>query len=84
MSGHSHGHPGATHRWRLRTAFVLVAGFFVVELATGLLGWPDGAGAAVIVNVAVDPTKPVTTGMTRRRPARSNGAKNRRDAGWSC
>ena len=37
MSGHSHGHPGATHRWRLRTAFVLVAGFFVVELVTGLV-----------------------------------------------
>lgn len=35
--GHSHGHPGAAHRWRLRTAFVLVAGFFVVELVTGLL-----------------------------------------------
>src|SRR6478672_4210240 len=37
--GHGHGSPntGATHRWRLRTAFVLVAGFFVVELATGLL-----------------------------------------------
>ncbi len=37
MSGHSHGsHAGAAHRWRLRTSFVLVAGFFVVELATGL------------------------------------------------
>jgi cobalt-zinc-cadmium efflux system protein len=36
VSGHSHGHPGATHRWRLRTAFVLVAGFFLVELGTGL------------------------------------------------
>ena len=36
MSGHSHGHPGAAHRWRLRTAFVLVAGFFIVELVTGL------------------------------------------------
>jgi len=34
--GHSHGHAGAAHRWRLRTAFVLVAGFFVVELVTGL------------------------------------------------
>ncbi len=37
MSGHSHGHPGAAHRWRLRTAFVLVAGFFLVELVTGLV-----------------------------------------------
>lgn len=37
MSGHSHGHPGAAHRWRLRTAFVLVAGFFVLELVTGLV-----------------------------------------------
>jgi cobalt-zinc-cadmium efflux system protein len=36
VSGHSHGHPGAAHRWRLRTAFALVAGFFVVELVTGL------------------------------------------------
>jgi cobalt-zinc-cadmium efflux system protein len=36
VSGHSHGHPGAAHRWRLRTAFVLVAGFFLVELVTGL------------------------------------------------
>ena len=35
--GHSHGHPGAAHRWRLRTAFVLVSGFFVVELVTGLV-----------------------------------------------
>jgi cobalt-zinc-cadmium efflux system protein len=34
---HSHGHPGAAHRWRLRTAFVLVAGFFVVELVTALV-----------------------------------------------
>ena len=38
---HSHvpatGHAGAAHRWRLRTAFFLVAGFFVVELVTGLL-----------------------------------------------
>ena len=43
--GHGHGHPGtggsehagATHRWRLRVAFVLVAIFFVVELVAGLL-----------------------------------------------
>lgn len=38
---HSHapvaGHAGADHRWRLRTAFVLVAGFFVVELVAGLV-----------------------------------------------
>ncbi|MEO5981697.1 MAG: cation diffusion facilitator family transporter [Pedococcus sp.] len=37
---HSHtpvtGHAGAAHRWRLRTAFVLVAGFFVVELVVAL------------------------------------------------
>ena len=38
MSGiHTHGHAGAAHRWRLRTAFGLVVGFFVVELVTGLL-----------------------------------------------
>ncbi|TPG16827.1 cation diffusion facilitator family transporter [Pedococcus bigeumensis] len=35
--GHSHGgHAGGAHRWRLQTAFFLVAGFFVVELVTGL------------------------------------------------
>ena len=37
-SGHSHGHghAGATHRWRLRVAFALIAAFFVVELVAGL------------------------------------------------
>lgn len=35
--GHAHGHAGATHRWRLQTAFGLVAAFFVVELATGVV-----------------------------------------------
>lgn len=35
-SGHSHGHAGATHRWRLRVAFGLVAAFFVVELVAAL------------------------------------------------
>lgn len=36
--GHGHGgHAGARHRWRLQLAFVLVAGFFGVELAFGLL-----------------------------------------------
>ncbi|GGB76595.1 cation transporter [Knoellia flava TL1] len=35
-SGHSHGHAGATHRWRLRVAFALIAIFFVVELVAGL------------------------------------------------
>ena len=39
-SSHSHapvaGHAGAAHRWRLRTAFFLVAGFFVVELVVAL------------------------------------------------
>jgi cobalt-zinc-cadmium efflux system protein len=37
VNGHSHSHPGAVHRWRLRTGFVLVAALFAVELATGLL-----------------------------------------------
>lgn len=40
-AGHSHdipaGHAGGRHRWRLMLAFVLVAGFFVVELVFGLL-----------------------------------------------
>ena len=35
--GHSHGHAGGAHRWRLQLAFVLVAGYFVVELVAGLL-----------------------------------------------
>jgi len=32
-----HGHAGGRHRWRLAVAFVLIAGFFVVELVAGLL-----------------------------------------------
>ncbi|MGB3827407.1 MAG: cation diffusion facilitator family transporter [Ornithinimicrobium sp.] len=36
MSG-THGHAGGRHRWRLVVAFVLIAGFFVVELVAGLL-----------------------------------------------
>ncbi len=40
-AGHSHdipaGHAGGRHRWRLMLAFVLVAGFFVIELVFGLL-----------------------------------------------
>ena len=39
--GHGHGHvaehAGGRHRWRLAVAVVLVGGFFVVELAAGLL-----------------------------------------------
>lgn len=35
--GRAHGgHAGRTHRWRLQLAFVLVAGFFVVELVAAL------------------------------------------------
>lgn len=38
--GHGHGgsggHAGGTHRWRLQLSFVLVAGFFVVELIVGM------------------------------------------------
>ena len=40
-AGHGHGSPnaGATHRWRLRVAFALIAAFFVVELfAAGVSG----------------------------------------------
>jgi cobalt-zinc-cadmium efflux system protein len=36
-AGHGHGHAGARHRWRLALAFALVAGFFGVELAVGLV-----------------------------------------------
>jgi cobalt-zinc-cadmium efflux system protein len=36
-AGHGHGHAGARHRWRLAVAFALVAAFFGVELAVGLV-----------------------------------------------
>ncbi|WP_031108187.1 cation diffusion facilitator family transporter [Streptomyces sp. NRRL S-146] len=39
-NGHSHGaggHAGGKHRWRLAVSFVLIASFFAVELAYGLL-----------------------------------------------
>jgi cobalt-zinc-cadmium efflux system protein len=36
-AGHGHAHPGATHRWRLRVAFVLVGAYFVVELVAGVV-----------------------------------------------
>src|SRR5829696_10537964 len=35
--GTGHGHAGARHRWRLAVAFGLVAAFFGVELAVGLV-----------------------------------------------
>lgn len=35
--GQSHGHAGGRHRWRLAVAFGLVAAFFGVELAVGLV-----------------------------------------------
>ena len=40
-AGHSHSHAGSAsaggaHRWRLQLTFVMVAAFFVVELAVGL------------------------------------------------
>ncbi len=35
--GHSHGHAGGRHRWRLSVAFGLVAAFFGVELVVGLV-----------------------------------------------
>ena len=35
-TGHAHGHAGGRHRWRLVAAFVLVAGFFAVELAAAV------------------------------------------------
>jgi len=57
-AGHGHvpasGHAGATHRWRLRVAFVLVATFFVVELVAGLLaGWLIGVHLVVLQSIAV-------------------------------
>ena len=35
--GHGHGHAAGRHRWRLAVAFVLIGGFFLVELAYGLV-----------------------------------------------
>ena len=35
--GHRHRSAGGSPRWRLRLAFILVAGYFVVELVAGLL-----------------------------------------------
>ncbi|MEU1724759.1 cation diffusion facilitator family transporter [Nonomuraea sp. NPDC005692] len=35
--GHGHGHAGARHRWRLAVSFVLIGGFFLVELVYGLI-----------------------------------------------
>jgi len=36
-AGHGHSSAAIQHRWRLVVAFVLVAGFFVVELVAGLV-----------------------------------------------
>ena len=36
-AGHGHGHAGSRHRWRLAVAFGLVAAFFGVELAVGIV-----------------------------------------------
>lgn len=36
-AGHGHGHAGGRHRWRLALSFGLVASFFGVELAVGLI-----------------------------------------------
>lgn len=45
--GHPSGHAGGRHRWRLATAFVLVATFLVVELTVGLV-----AGSLALVSDA--------------------------------
>ncbi|GII95235.1 cation diffusion facilitator family transporter [Sinosporangium siamense] len=36
-AGHGHGHAGGRHRWRLAVSFVLIGGFFIVELVYGLI-----------------------------------------------
>ena len=75
-SGHGHahgpsGHAGATHRWRLRVAFVLVAAFFVVELVAGLVGGSlallsdAGHMAADVVALALD----AAPSLARRKSA---------------
>ena len=56
--GHTHGHAGATHRWRLQLAFAIIASFFLVELvaalASGSLALLSDAGhmAADVVTLA--------------------------------
>lgn len=77
-AGHGHGqdtgHAGARHRWRLASAFALIAGFFGVELVYGLLSGSlallsdaghmaadvVALGAALVATVIA--TKPDTTG----------------------
>ena len=56
-SGHGHGHPnaGATHRWRLRVAFALIAAFFVVELVSALA---QGGVECVTYTRRTDPRQP--------------------------
>jgi cobalt-zinc-cadmium efflux system protein len=74
--GHDHavGHAGGRHAWRLRVALVLIGGFFVVELATGLMSGSlsllsdAGHMAADVVTLATAlvatrlATRPDTTG----------------------
>lgn len=47
MSGHHHGHAGATHRWRLQLAFAVIATFFVLELLAAL-----GSGSLALLSDA--------------------------------
>ena len=56
MSG-GHGHAGGAHRWRLQLAFILVAGYFVVELVAGLM-----SGSLALLSDAGH------AGRRRRRP----------------
>ncbi len=72
----AHGHAGAAHRWRLLVALVLIGGFFVVELITGLL-----SGSLALLSDAghMGPTSSPSPRPSRPRtwppgPARTSGA----------
>jgi cobalt-zinc-cadmium efflux system protein len=79
-SGHSHGHAGATHRWRLQAAFALVAVFFVVELvaalASGSLALLSDAGhmAADVVALGAALVATRVAGRTDRTGRRTYGS----------
>lgn len=69
-AGHSHGHAGAKHRWRLAVAFGLIASFFVVELVAGLmtgsLALLSDAGHMAADVVALGAALAATTIATRK------------------
>lgn len=71
-AGHSHGHAGGQHRWRLAFAFGLTATFFVVELvaalASGSLALLSDAGHMAADVVALGAALTATRIATRPDP----------------